>query len=267
MKRRRPLMLVVPVSALVAVGTWLLWSERAPAAPVETIESTAKINEQLTRQPSHGVDQNQLRRVQAEVDAKNRNAAKDRDAFQKDGWQLVSVAEPDHRVVGYDPSLIDAGREHDLKMQLLSTVPSPGQARKVAEIARRAKEPATRYAAVEALGHLQAPEATAALYDLLTNGNLDPSDEARGQIPSLLRPSALDDPMAAQVAMLLDSPLLSDVEKQQIAFTLALIGLRDGMKLDPQVPVSSGARALIDQMAALAQARFVKALDRQGGNP
>ena len=151
-------------------------------------------------------------------------------------------------------------------MQLLSTVPSPAEAQRVAEIARLAKESATRYAAVEALGHLNAPESTAALYDLLVNGQLDPADDARGQIPGLLRPSALDDPMAAKIALLLDSPSLTMVEKQQIAFTLALLGLRDGMSLDSQLPLSADARAMIAQATALAQSRFVKALDRQGGN-
>jgi hypothetical protein len=115
------------------------------------------------------------------------------------------------------------------------------------------------------MGHLKAPEATDALYDLLTQGGLDPNDQARQQIAPLLQPTALDDPMAAKIAALLDSPSLSDVEKQQIAFTLALIGLRDGMTID--APISAEARALIEQMTALAKSRFVKALDRKGGNP
>jgi hypothetical protein len=39
------------------------------------------------------------------------------------------------------------------------------------------------------------------------------------------------------------------------------------MSVDPSLPLSDNARALIVQMTALAKARFVKALDRQGGNP
>ena len=74
-----------------------------------------------------------------------------------------------------------------------------------------------------------------------------------------------DKSAVAALSSLLDSPSLSEVEKQQIAFTLALIGLRDGMTLD--APLSADARALIDQMTALAKSRFVKALDRKGGNP
>jgi hypothetical protein len=259
------MILVLPASALVALTAWLLAGGRAPAAPAAPAAS-----QDVSAPPAdvaRHADPNKLRQVQDEVAQKNREASKDREAFLNAGWEIVSTAPPDHRVVGYDPKLLDEGREHDLKMQLLSTVPSPKQVGSVAEIARRAKEGATRYAAVEALGHLNAPEATSALYDLMVNGGLAAGDEARGQIPGLLRPTALDDPMAAKIAMLLDSPSLSDVEKQQIAFTLALLGLRDGMNLDSSIPLSADARALIARMTTLAQSRFVKALDRQGGNP
>jgi hypothetical protein len=268
MKRTRKWVLVVPASVLVAAGVWLLGSGRAPAAPAVPAASSAASSDQAAAPapPAH-VAVKKLHDVEAAVAEKNRDASKDREAFIKDGWEMVSVAAPDHQVVNYDPKLIDGGRERDLKTQLLSTVPSAEQVGRVAEIARRAKDEATRYAAVEAMGRLNAPESTEALYDLLVNGGLDANDSARGQIAPLLRPSALDDPMAAKVAMLLDSPSLTAVEKQEIAFTLALIGLRDGMTLDPQLPLSQEARALIAQMAALAQARFVKALDRQGGNP
>jgi hypothetical protein len=264
MKRNRKLVLVVPASALVATAAWLLWSGRAPPAAQAQTEAPA-----ATQAPAdlRRVDAARLRQVEAEIAQKNREARKDREAFLNDGWQMVETAAPDARVVGFDPSLVAAGREHELKMQMLSTVPSPDQAKRVAEIARTAKDPATRYAAVEALGHLNAPESTAALYDLLVNGQLDPNDAGRQQIAPLLRPAALDDEMAAKVAMLLDSPSLTEVEKQQIAFTLALISLRDGMKVDSNIPLSSSARALVDQMTVLAQSRFVKALDRQGGNP
>jgi hypothetical protein len=264
MTRRRPMILVLPASALVVLAAWLLAGGRAPAAPSAP---AAAPDAPSTEAPRGHVDADQLRRVQDTVAQKNREATKDRDAFLKAGWQMVSTAPPDHRVVGYDPKLLKEGREHDLKMQLLSTVPSPQQVGNVAEIARRAKDGATRYAAVEALGHLNAPEATSALYDLMVNGGLDASDEARGQIAGLLRPTALDDPMAAKIAMLLDSPTLTDVEKQEIAFTLALLGLRDGMNVDSSVPLSADARALIAHATTLAQSRFVKALDRQGGNP
>lgn len=263
MTRRRPIILVLPASALVALAAWLLASGRAPAAPA--VPAATEAPAPRDEAPRGHVDADKLRQVQETVAQKNREASKDREAFQKAGWEIISTAPPDHRVVGYDPKLLDEGREQDLKMQLLSTVPSPQQVGNVAEIARRAKDGATRYAAVEALGHLNAPEATDALYDLMVNGHLDVSDEARGQIPGLLRPAALDDPMAAKIAMLLDSPSLTDVEKQQIAFTLALLGLRDGMNLDSSIPLSADARAMIAHATTLAQSRFVHAL--QGGNP
>jgi hypothetical protein len=261
MKRSRKMMLLVPASALLAAGFWMLSARRAPAAPAAPKADDAA----PAANPADHADPKRLADVQAVVAQKNREAGQDREAFIKDGWQMVAVAAPDHEVIGYDPKLIDSGRERELKMQLLSTVPSPDQVRRVGEIARRAKNEDTRYAAVEAMGRLNAPEATEALYDLLTAGGLDAADAARAQIAPLLRPSALDDPMAAKVAMLLDSPLLTPVEKQQIAFTLALIALRDGMEVE--APISPEARALIEQMKALAKARFVKALDRQGGTP
>jgi hypothetical protein len=264
MKRSRKMVFVVPASALVALAAWLLVAGRAPAQPAPFTEAKNS-DPEPTGAAVQKVDANKLREVRAIVAQKNREASADREAFVKDGWEMVSVAPPDHRVVGYDPKLIDAGREHDLQMQLLSTVPSPDQARSVAEIARRAKEEKTRASAVDALGHLNAPEATQALFDLLPQ--MDANDPARSQIAALLHPTALDDPMAIKVAMLLDSSSITDLEKQQIAFTLALIGLRDGMTLDAQAPISANARALIAQMEALAKARFVKALDRQGGNP
>jgi HEAT repeat protein len=229
MKRNRKMVLALPASALAATVGWMLWAGRAPAAPAPA--PTVSAEQPAAPAPAdiaRHADPAKLREVEQIVAEKNREASKERQAFENAGWTIVTTTPPDQRVVGYDPSLVKAGREHELKMQMLSTVPSPEQAKKVAEIARIAKDESTRYAAVEALGHLNAPEATQALYDLLVNGGLDPNDQARQQIAPLLRPTALDDDMAGKIALLLDSPSLSPIEKEQIAFTLALIGLRDG---------------------------------------
>ena len=43
-----------------------------------------------------------------------------------------------------------------------------------------------------------------------------------------LRPSGLDDELAGRLAAQLDGETLTAVEKKQLAFTLALLGLRDG---------------------------------------
>src|SRR5262245_55820234 len=131
MKRSRKLVFAVPASALLAAAGWLLWSGRAPAAPAPSPEAPAASGREIG---SAG----RLASVQAQVAEKNREAAKDREAFIADGWEMVAVPPPDHRVVNFDPKLLEGGREHELKMQLLSTVPSPEQARRVAEIARRA---------------------------------------------------------------------------------------------------------------------------------
>jgi hypothetical protein len=71
---------------------------------------------------------------------------------------------------------------------------------------------------------------------------------------ALLRPKALDDPLAARMAALLDSSALSGGEKQQVAFTLAMVGLRDGMELPESVELSPEAKQLLASMRALALA-------------
>src|SRR5437762_1100876 len=83
-------------------------------------------------------------------------------------------------------------------------------------------------AAVEALGRIGTREAQSELLALLAG--LPEEDEARRVIVPLLRPSGLDDEFAARLAAHLDGPVLTATEKKQLAFTLALIGLRDGMK-------------------------------------
>jgi hypothetical protein len=261
MKRSHKMVFAVPAAALLA--GWWLWTGRnvTPPAPSEVATESSSVA------PAAGkIDQQKLREVEALIAEKNREASKDRQAFLDDGWEMVNVPAPDQRVVGYDPKLLDQGREQELRMQMASTVPAPAETGRLAEIARRAKDEATRYAAVEALGRLNAPESTEALYEVLTEGNLDVNDSARAQIPALLRPATLDDTLAAKVAMLLDNPSLTMVEKQQIAFTLALIGLRDGMTLSAQVEISPSARALIEQMTDAAKLKFAQAILHKGGH-
>jgi len=188
------------------------------------------------------------------VEERNREAAKDRAAFAADGWQMVRAEAPDARVVSLDPALLGEGRETDLRVQIASTVGSPAQAGKLADIARRAREEETRVAAVEALGRIAGAEAQRSLYDLLVEGGLDAEDPARRAIAPLLRPTDLDDPYAARLAAQLDSDKLTAVERKQIAFTLALVGLRDGMELPPATlaSLSPRARELVAAMTALA---------------
>jgi len=140
-------------------------------------------------------------------------------------------------------------------------VPAPELAPRLRRIALAAHETATRVAAVEALGRIGTHEAQTELLALLPE--LPSDDEARRQIVPLLRPRSLDDELATRLAAQLDGTALTAVEKRQLAFTLALVGLRDGMRL-PEHAVSPSARQLIEQMTALAQ-RGVG--ETEGGGP
>src|SRR5579859_3038128 len=107
MKRTRKWVLAVPAAGL--LGGWLLWPRSTPAAPA-TPATAAAVDVTDKR-----VDATKLRQVQALVEAKNREASQDREAFLKDGWKMVAVPPPDHAVVNYDPRLVSEGRERELK--------------------------------------------------------------------------------------------------------------------------------------------------------
>jgi hypothetical protein len=187
--------------------------------------------------------------VEAAVAQRNRETAREAERFARAGWTMVATEPPDARLTALDPSLLE-GRERELRVQIASTVPGPELAPRLSRIVRAAHEPATRVAAVEALGRIGTHEAQAELLALLPSLPVD--DEARRQLVPLLRPNGLDDELAARLAAQLDSPTLTATEKKQLAFTLALVGLRDGMRL-PEGATSPSARLLIDQMTALAQ--------------
>lgn len=192
------------------------------------------------------------RRIAVEKTVAQRNAESHRDeeAFVRAGWTMVATAPPDPQLLALDPSLLN-GRERELRVQIASTLPSPAMAPHLGRIAAEAKDPATRVDAVEALGRVGGAEAQQELLQLLDK--LPPEDDARHALVPLLRPVSLDDPEAAKLASLIDSPSLTPTEKQQLAFTLALIGLRDGMKLPPTVSLSPDGQKLIDSMTLLAQ--------------
>ena len=194
-----------------------------------------------------------LRDVQRVVAERNQAGEADKKAFRDDGWELVKTDAPDARLVDFDPKLLD-GREDELRVQLASTVAAPAQAGKLAEIARRARLPETRIAAVEGLGRIGGEAAQRELLGLLTAPPLDAGDPARRVVAPLLRPAELSDPFAGELAAHLDSDKLTAVERKQLAFTLALVGLRDGTQL-PDATLSSlspAARDLLASMMALA---------------
>jgi hypothetical protein len=192
----------------------------------------------------------EVERVIAERNAKNTQTA----TFEKAGWKIVTdVAPPDRRLGAYDPALIKEGREKELRTQLASTVPLPGDAQRVYQVALQAQDPSTRESAVDALGRIQSEEAQTDLMDLVTSQKTD--DRTRLQAVALIRPKDLDDPVAARMASLLDAKDVGSIEKQQLAFTLALVSMRDGMALPDTVisAMSPDALALVDSMKSLAQ--------------
>jgi hypothetical protein len=206
-----------------------------PGAPASTAPSS--------------IDEGRRKAVEADVAARNRENAREEEKFRKAGWTMVAAEPPDARLVSLDPALLE-GRERDLRVQIASTVPGPEMAARLKHIAMAAREPATRVAAVEALGRIGTREAQSELLALLPSLSAD--DDARQQIVPLLRPNGLDDEFAGRLVAHLDGATLTPVEKKQLAFTLALVGLRDGMKLR-EGTASPSAQKLIDHMAALAQ--------------
>jgi hypothetical protein len=226
--------------------------DQAPA----TAATSSLLGAAPTRLLSKAAREEAAREVARVVARKNEEAQKDRRAFEKDGWEIVQAPPPDRDVVELSPKLLD-GREGELRVQMASTVARPADSDNLADIARRARAPETRTAAVEALGRVGGPEAQRALFGLLHNGELQDGDSARKAIAPLLRPAELADPYAAQLAAELDSRGINAVERKQIAFTLALIGLRDGTELPDAVlqSLSPSSRELLAQMTALASAK------------
>ena len=226
------------------------WLVRSPVgAGVAGIFGSAGGTDPKPGAPANTDSTARRKAVEATVAARNRENAREEEKFRKAGWTMVAAEPPDARLVALDPALL-AGRERDLRVQIASTLPAPELASRLRHIAQAAHEPETRVAAVEALGRIGTREAQSELLALLAG--LPEDDEARRVIVPLLRPSGLDDEFAARLAAHLDGPVLTATEKKQLAFTLALIGLRDGMKLR-EGTASPSAQKLIDRMAALAQ--------------
>jgi len=78
------------------------------------------------------------RSVEATVAKRNRDNAREAEAFARAGWTMVAEPPPDRRLASLDPALVD-GRKRDLRVQIASTVPAP-------ELApRRVQGPATSW--------------------------------------------------------------------------------------------------------------------------
>ncbi len=236
------------LAALVAAALALVMARRDPATPAAAPTLEAAVSPAA-----------RLEEVERVVAERNKNVGKEERVFEADGWEMVSAPPPDPRVTSLDPSLIAEGREDELRVQVASVSPNSNHARRLGQILLMAREPATREHASLALGRIRTAEAQDEIVRVLTSGKLDPEDYGRRQLAALLRPTDLDDEIAARMANLLDSEALTSVEKEQVAFTLALVGLRDGMQLPENVlaTVSPTARGLIEHMTEMGQRNFL----------
>jgi hypothetical protein len=249
-QRRRLLPWLVVGGALALPPLW--WGVRSAARVGDAGKlGSAGGTDSTPGAPANTDSEMEARRrgVEATVAARNEETAREAEAFRRAGWKMVATPPPDPKVVALDPALLD-GREHELRVQIATTVAPPELAPRLRRIAREAREAETRTAAVEALGRIGTAQAQAELLALLPE--LAAGDEARKVIVPLLRPARLSDELARKLAGLLDGNTLTDVEKRQVAFTLALLELRDGGKL-PAGFASPQATQLIDQMTVLAQ--------------
>lgn len=202
-------------------------------------------------QPPTQPQQTSVARLVAE---QNVQSKKEAERFVAAGWTMVEVAPPDAQLVQLDPALLN-GREPELRAQMTSTAASSADAPRLAEIARRASSAETQVAAVEALGRAGGESAQHELQGLLTT--LPQGSAARREVAPLLRPSSLSDPRALELARLLDSPSLDPAERQQLAFTLALVGLRDQSAL----PAAALAGLPADSQRLLASMTSLARLD------
>ena len=257
MSLRRALRWTLPPLALVALAGWLASTPLADRAKPAATEPPPQAAGTVPAQgpaafPPNAAGPDRLSAVQKFVAQKNAEARAQKEAFERDGWHLDHAAPPDAKLIALDPSLL-ATREADLRQQIATTTSSPDQAKNLEQIARNAREEATKAAAIDSLGRMKSDEGQDALLNLLDA--LPDGSFARREIAPLLRPRDLSDPRAEKLALLLDSRSLNPVERKQIAFTLSLISLRDRSSLPESVlsQLSTDARALLAQTTSLAR--------------
>jgi hypothetical protein len=226
-------------------------AKAAPAAPSVTDASAAPPS--AAPPPGQNApDPKVVAEVEATVKANNDAAMAEREKFVADGWTIVeNVPAPDARLLTFDAALIQEDPDA-LRVQLGSTTPNESDLASVAKIARTAPSAELRLTAIEALGRMKSEGAQAELIAMLTSGVFGADESARLTITPLLRPTDLD--AAGATAALLDNASLGEPEKNQIAFTLAAIGLRDGTTLPDSVlsTLSVNAQNRIAAMRALA---------------
>jgi|GEM_PF-1726754 len=253
---------ILPLALVATLG--LLGWVGSPSREAEPAQSAAQPSASPRTVPPAAPGAADPRSVAQVVRARNSESQKEGDQFLAAGWKMVQAPPPDPLLLGLDPALLN-GREPELRTQMASSVASPAQAPKLAEITRRASLSETQVAAVEALGRVGGEAAQTELTSLL--GTLPEGSAARREVAPLLHPRSLADPRAAELAQLLDSPSLDPAERKQIAFTLALVGLRDQSELPASAlaGLSAQSRALLASMTSLA--RLAPALQQGSPSP
>lgn len=225
-------------------------SKAAPAAPTATNDSAAPAVDPVTGQTAP--DPKVVAEVEATVKANNEAAKAEREKFVADGWTIVDgIPAPDTRLLAFDAAMLQIDPDA-LRVQLGSTTPNESDLSSVAKIARDAQSPELRITAIEAVGRMKSDGAQAELIALITSGAFSSDEAARLTVTPLIRPRDLD--AASAAAALLDNGALGETEKNQIAFTLAAIGLRDGTSLPDAVlaTLSANAKQRIQTMRTLA---------------
>jgi len=257
MRYRKVLRWTLPPLALIALVGWFTSSSATPRFDTAAADASPHAAGMVpaqgpAAQPPSAAGPASAAAVQKFVQQKNSENS-DRENFVHAGWTLVKTTPPDMKLVSLDPKLLKEGREGELRMQIATNSASDDQAPNLGDIARNASEEPTKVAAVEALGRIRSDGAQDQLLGLLKD--LPEGSMARSQVAPLLRPRDLTDPRAGALAALLDSNDVTKVERQQIAFTLSLVGLRDQSALPAAVAdkLSSDSRALLAQMSNLAQ--------------
>lgn len=234
---------ILPPVALIALAGWLASGNQPLPAQAQQTSSP-----KIPIAPPPGA----AAAVAKFVAQKNAEERKESDTFVRAGWHIDSAPPPDAKLLALDPALLNS-REAELRQQIATTTASAGQAANLARIAREAHDDHTQVAAVDALGRIRSDEAQDELTDLLHT--LPDGTLARREVAPLLRPRDLSDARAGKLALLLDDRALNSVEREQIAFTLSLVGLRDRSTLPETIveQLSPSARALLEETAALAR--------------
>lgn len=229
--------------------------KQAPASPTTIADSNTAAAPAAAGDAAQGTpDPKAVAEVEATVNANNAAQKAERDHFASEGWTIVDgVPAPDARLLSFDAAMMQLDPDA-LRTQLASTTPTSEDLERVVKIATTAQSMELRLNAIEAVGRMRSEASQSALVAMLTSGTFVTDEYARLTIAPLVRPRDLDDPGVSAAAALLDLPLLGEIEKNQIAFTLAAIALRDGTELPDSVlaSLSDSAKQRIATMRAVA---------------